>query len=547
MSAEGPSEESFRASRMTRAVKQRSDLGDLTKIGQGGQGVVYRAPGVRTQFSASLVFKQYRSEERDRIDFQALASMPALVEKSLSYADGERLISLAAWPCEIVEDQGVSIGFLMPEIPHQFFISLSTMKGTSRNRAEFQHLLNDQSVLRARGIQIDDVQRYRLLREVASGLAFLHDHGVTVGDISPNNLLFSLVPGSNVYFIDCDSMCVDGHSALAQVETPGWEAPAGEKLSTVYSDAYKLGLLALRLLAGDQDVRNPDHLPANTPDMVRRVIADTLRAEPRKRPLAEVWTYQLGYAIEEAQHRKASEPAQPPASPLAAQPPPDVKSVAPPPSTPTAPTPGPSSTDPAPSNKKFAIATAAAIAVVLIILIFIVSVNGSSHPDSVASSDSSTVTPTNSTTDSASTGAADVPSASITDPPAPSAPSTHSQSTAEPYWDGPWLRNYWEGSQDCNLAGLDYWVVQPGSDAGMYALKLACFPTNWTNLINKHCKQFNLPKGRCAVWDQDSIMSSFEKHGDLLIVALTQACLDRANLTDFHEGPLHQDCVVRAE
>jgi serine/threonine protein kinase len=128
------------------------------------------------------------------------------------------------------------------KIPDQFFISLTTLRGTSSNRAEFQHLLNNESVLSARGIVIDDVQRYRLLREVASGLAFLHGHGVCVGDISPKNLLFSLTPRESVYFIDCDSMSINGVSALTHVETPGWEVPSGEEPATIYSDTYK-GLL----------------------------------------------------------------------------------------------------------------------------------------------------------------------------------------------------------------------------------------------------------------------------------------------------------------
>jgi hypothetical protein len=75
----------------------------------------------------------------------------------------------------------------------------------------------------------------------------LHKHGVCVGDISPKNLLFALIPHPAVYFIDCDAMRIDGVSVLRQVETPGWQVPAGEELATVYSDTYKLGLLALRL------------------------------------------------------------------------------------------------------------------------------------------------------------------------------------------------------------------------------------------------------------------------------------------------------------
>ena len=173
---------------MTPQVIERGRLGVLTKIGQGGQGVVFGAPNVTTKFAASMVYKEYKAATLAAIDFGALAAMPALVEESLSYADGGRLVSIAAWPCAIVEDGSASTGFVMPAIPQEFFISLTTVKGASSSTAEFQHLLNHSSVLAARGIEIDDAQRYSLLREVASGLAFLHKHGVCVGDISPKNL-----------------------------------------------------------------------------------------------------------------------------------------------------------------------------------------------------------------------------------------------------------------------------------------------------------------------------------------------------------------------
>jgi serine/threonine protein kinase len=295
-------------------VIQRDKLGVLTKIGQGGQGVVYGAPNVKTKFAASMVYKEYKAQTRAEIDFAALAAMPALVEDSLSYAQAERLISLAAWPCALVEDAGAPTGFVMPVIPEQFFIELATVKGVSSTAAEFQHILNHQSVLVARGINIDEAQRYSLLREVASALAFLHRHGVCVGDISPKNLLYSLTPHEAVYFIDCDAMRVNEVSALPQVETPGWDTPAGEELATIYSDTYKLGLLALRLLVGDHDTKNPQHLPATTPSMLRQIIADTVTNPPQQRPLPEAWTYVLGHAIEDAQHRKKTATAPAPVS-----------------------------------------------------------------------------------------------------------------------------------------------------------------------------------------------------------------------------------------
>jgi eukaryotic-like serine/threonine-protein kinase len=307
---------------MTAQVIQRDKLGALTKIAQGGQGVVYRAPKVKTKFAASMVYKEYKAQTLGQIDYAALAAMPALVEDSLSYKDAERLISIAAWPCALIEDGGASKGFVMPAIPDEFFISLTTVKGVSNSSSEFQHLLNHYSVLQARGIDIDDAQRYTLLREVASGLEFLHRQGVCVGDISPKNLLFSLSPHEAIYFIDCDAMRINGVSVLPQVETPGWEAPAGEELATIYTDTYKLGLLALRLLVGDHDTKNPQHLPPDTPDQLRQIITDTLKNQPHSRPLPQPWTYVLGNAIEEAQHRKNTTAAAAPGSP-AAEPPPE--------------------------------------------------------------------------------------------------------------------------------------------------------------------------------------------------------------------------------
>ncbi|MCV7089033.1 hypothetical protein [Mycobacterium interjectum] len=311
---------------MTRQLIERDKLGALSKIGQGGQGVVYGAPNVKTKFADSMVYKEYKAQTRAEIDFTALAAMPALVEDALSYAEAERLVSMAAWPCALVEDNGTPTGFVMPAIPEEFFVELKTAKGASSSTAEFQHLLNHSSVLHARGIDLDDAQRYSLLREVASGLAFLHKHGVAVGDISPKNLLFTLTPHPGVFFIDCDAMRINTISALPQMETPGWDVPAGEELATIYSDTYKLGLLALRLLAGDQDTKNPQHLPPTTPGLLRQIITDTLHNEPQRRPLPEAWTYVLGHAIEDAQHREKTAATTPVSTPLDPPPAPIVHS-----------------------------------------------------------------------------------------------------------------------------------------------------------------------------------------------------------------------------
>ena len=281
---------------------EHTRLGDLTKIGKGGQGVVYHAPNLRSAFAPSLVYKQYKPQTLADINFKTLSAMPSLLTDILTGPDARCLISLAAWPCAIVETDGKPTGFVMPAIPDQFYIALKTVKGNERAVAEFQHLLNDAGFLAARGIALDDRYRLRLLRAVASSLAFLHRHRVCVGDISPRNLLFSFSSTEKVYLVDCDTMRVDGTSALPQIETPGWEAPAGEELATPYSDTYKLGLLALRLLVGDQDAKEADQLPDGTPAFLRRLISDTLVANPEKRPLPTAWVSILDRIIQDWTH-----------------------------------------------------------------------------------------------------------------------------------------------------------------------------------------------------------------------------------------------------
>ena len=258
-------------------------MGVLERLGHGGQGVVYRAPSVRTAFARSMVYKEYKAATLASLDVNALRAMPEFLE-SLAYGDGAELIAMAAWPCRVVEDGAVTTGFVMPAIPDEFFCDFWTSNAVmpSKVMAEFQHLLNDPQVVAARfgGTGVSERQRYELLRAAASALSFLHERGVCVGDISPKNLLFSLAPAPAVYFVDCDAMRVKGVSLSHQVETPGWGVPAGEEKATVLSDRYKLGLLALRLLVGDQDVRDPARLPGSVPVWLASVITETLTGAP---------------------------------------------------------------------------------------------------------------------------------------------------------------------------------------------------------------------------------------------------------------------------
>lgn len=276
---------------------QRDQLGDLTRISAGGQGTVYEAPNVRTSVAQAMVYKAYKPAVIAQLDEDVLADMPAFLSR-LHAAHAKELIGMAAWNCAVVEDQGKIVGFVMPRIPSEFFWTMTTARGSKSRLAEFQHLLNHPTVLHQRGHVVTAEQRYALLRSVSYNLGFLHDIGVTVGDLSPKNLLFSLQPsGVRTYFIDTDAMVVHGNTALPQLETPTWEVPRGEELGTVASDSYKLGLLALRLLVGEQDVRDPSRLPNHVPPLVRQVITDAITAPSHRRPPPAAWDRVLAQAI----------------------------------------------------------------------------------------------------------------------------------------------------------------------------------------------------------------------------------------------------------
>ena len=303
-----------------------SQVGILDKLGQGGQGIVYRAPLVHSTYAKSMVYKAYKPATLASLDVAALEALPRFLE-ALPYADGARLINLAAWPCVLVEDGGKTAGFLMPSIPEEFFTEIWTNRPTpSIVMAEFQHLLNDPQILvmRFRGSAITERQRLELLHQLTLGLAFLHERGVVVGDISPKNVLYSLSPIPATYFIDCDAMRVNGVSLSTQVETPGWAVPHGEEKATVYSDRYKLGLMALRLLAGDQDTKDSKRLPGYLPQELRGVITDTLSNKPQDRPELLDWAAALTHAVAAAPEHQAKPPYTPPTPPTYPSPPPTV-------------------------------------------------------------------------------------------------------------------------------------------------------------------------------------------------------------------------------
>lgn len=306
---------------------ERATLGNLQRIGKGGQGLVFSAPRVRLNLVAEAAYKEYFPEKRASLNVRVLEDMVNYLA-SLSDPEGRALLARCAWPWALVTHNGIVIGFLMPRIPAHFNFSFTNPSGLVEEKlGQLQYLLNHEGYLAKRRIPLSQRNRYQLLTDLVQSLNLFHSAGISVGDLSPKNVLFSLFPEPRTYFIDCDSMRFRGASALPQVETPGWETCPSirEELATAFSDRYKLGLVALRLFAQDQQTRDLKDLPSAVPRSVRNLIDSSLTDIPSNRPEPASWYAPLVTALTIASNAVPSAASQPQAqAPFQVQSPPPV-------------------------------------------------------------------------------------------------------------------------------------------------------------------------------------------------------------------------------
>ncbi len=95
--------------------------------------------------------------------------------------------------------------------------------------------------------------------------------------------------------IGCDAMQLNGETALSQVETPGWEVPVGEAKTTMASDAYKFGLLAIRFLASDPKSHDESAIASMSAEL-GRLASLSQHLDPMRRPSTSAWIGALDQA-----------------------------------------------------------------------------------------------------------------------------------------------------------------------------------------------------------------------------------------------------------
>jgi hypothetical protein len=290
-------------------------LGPLREIGSGGQARVMAL----VNHIDGPVYKEYNPRFVDDVDVDALRKFVAFGH-ALDEREQNALLSRVAWPEAIVRKNGVVSGFVMRRVPAEYRVHMRFGEESSEELALVQYLLNPAGYLAARGLSVGDPFRVEFLRDTAETLELFHRLGIAVGDLSPNNLLFSQTARPRCFFIDCDSMALDGVSVMPQVETPDWQVRmvGDEEPGTRGSDMFKFGLLTVRLFAGDQQTREP----AAVPRALLRPVRRSLAAEPGRRPSPRTWMT----ALDAAQRRVGAATVRPEAVPV--QPSPRATQVA---------------------------------------------------------------------------------------------------------------------------------------------------------------------------------------------------------------------------
>lgn len=115
----------------------------------------------------------------------------------------------------------------------------------------FSDLVDKQSIkqfIKTGGLK----RRLQILLKVAKTLAKLHSRGYAYGDISPANIFVSEDSRySEVWFIDCDNLCVNEREGLTHIYTPGYGAPEvvkGDMGVNALTDQWSFAVMAFELL-----------------------------------------------------------------------------------------------------------------------------------------------------------------------------------------------------------------------------------------------------------------------------------------------------------
>ena len=282
---------------------RKSQLGPMTFIAQGAVGQVFRLdaakiPGVKQR--GPVAYKEIKAELQGSARDQAVHSMERAValRDAMDSADRADLDLFTTWPFAVVEDQGATVGTLMPLIPSEFFVTVTAGGNPKQEVFAYAFLSAAESYVRAMGIDRslgdDPLVRMSLAAQLAYAIGLLHKHDIVYGDLSLQNVAIALSNKPNLLLLDCDAAAAVTDDKRHQLHSPGFKPPenlsGAQQKQDLKTDIYKLGLCILRGLVAGRGVTqltDPGKLAGVLDGEGVRLITRALSVDRDARPTAK--------------------------------------------------------------------------------------------------------------------------------------------------------------------------------------------------------------------------------------------------------------------
>lgn len=231
---------------------QLSQWHKLTKkLGQGGQGIVYRTSD--PELLVKMPLKNGREitikaeVEYFQTQFERLYLLP--LTKAMHITRPLYLLAeQAGYVMQMMQDMQ-PIGELLPRVLNKQLAKTFTRPAWLSENVSMEAAYSLAMYAKTGGAK----RRLELLAQAAIELLKLHSVGVIFMDVSPDNIFCSTNSNhSEVWLIDADNLRFEAVNAKSGVLTPQFGAPEivkGEDGARVVSDAYSLSLLAFKILA----------------------------------------------------------------------------------------------------------------------------------------------------------------------------------------------------------------------------------------------------------------------------------------------------------
>lgn len=285
---------------------QRSELGELSRIGEGGEGTVYALTA-----SPNIVYKEYATKSDGWSPNEAGYNALRRALNDMPTDDRELILNRTAWPETAVMDGSRFVGILMRRIPETFLCSMTASKRVKTLVRDFNFLIYPEHVQR-QGVQYDfsSPPRATLL---SCALAFaqtaevLHRNHIVMGDISGSNAAWQM-SDPRVIIFDCDSFSTTTTRPICiEKETPDWIDPLPHAGTNLHTDSYKIGLMFYRIMTGtqttaptDDDLARLESMYPEAPRLAFTIDKALGAVDSRDRPTASQWVAAIEGKADEA-------------------------------------------------------------------------------------------------------------------------------------------------------------------------------------------------------------------------------------------------------